>query len=49
MGGVKRKNSDNVGHENKRVKKAHIKEASTVKVDFRNSVFVISWTRSTTL
>ena len=49
MGGVKRPNSDNVSNENKRVKKAHIKEASSVKVDFQNSIFVISLTSCTTL
>lgn len=39
MGGVKRKNSDNVTDANKKVKKAHIRDSKSAKVDFQNSIF----------
>ena len=41
MGGVKRKNVDKTGNANKKVKKAHIKDAKSVKVDFQNNIWVI--------
>ena len=39
MGGVKRKNSDNVTGANKKVKNAHIRDSQSAKVDFQNSIF----------